>query len=176
MQIYKTWEEYLNSAQEYYLDENNPADEDTNISCGRYDVFGKSDIDTYYIMRDERLVAIIVGSVDDAVAYANSEFFYDSAYGNGDAYDFLIENADSLDLDDETLAAAKAYMCFDWSFLADEYAEIADTLGLGFLRDEESGEYEDNPLDTAEAFAAIDKHRSEIVAVYCKFLERNNDD
>lgn len=68
MKLYATWEEYLNSKQDYYIDEENVADQKVREKIQGFDVIGSDRVGHYQIYQDEKLVGIIdlesSGSVD----------------------------------------------------------------------------------------------------------------
>lgn len=63
MKIYNTWNEYYESEQDFYLDELNCADCDVHFVIGKYEILGKSHINSYEILesaQDGQTICIIV--------------------------------------------------------------------------------------------------------------------
>lgn len=63
MKIYNTWNEYYESEQDFYLDELNCADCDVHLVIGKYEILGKSHINSYEILesaQDGQTICIIV--------------------------------------------------------------------------------------------------------------------
>lgn len=101
--IFSSWEEYYNSNQEYYLDEDNGGDEDIQEYDSNIYFAGKTDIHSYYFGElGERDIIVVDVSLDEARALATIYF------NGGNIY----EEVDKLN---ELTYEAKNYLCEDFS-------------------------------------------------------------